>query len=689
MQFFKIICILLSQQLYFIKCYRKILFHGSIISSKLESSLYSTTSTSLTNKDRINSPYLQHLHISEYPNDDYSHILGYNESIKEMLGNNTSEIPKLTKLQEISKLKISEVIKNKTPIDTQGCGIDRSFYISSDDYYSEIREFDEIHGKPINLKDRLLSLYPKMAIAAEFKRASPSKGDINVNLDAVTQCLQYAEVGAAVISVLTEFRHFKGTIEDMRQVRLATQSKLGPNNRPAILRKDFIFDRYQILEARANGADTVLLIVAVLGVNQLKDLIDFSRAMNLEPLVEVHTDREMEIALDCGAKVIGVNNRNLHTFQLDLDTTSRILKIAEKRNIQWKPSLILNNKSNDKNNNDNNVCIAALSGITSSDDVNEFRRLGISCCLIGETLMKSNDLKATISELLSGDNDENSNNIHNQSKKLLVKTCGITMADDASIALQSGANFIGLIFANNSPRKITSIQQANEIVNAVQKYGERNERISLMEGIEILKRDKLTTKLWYARSLDFLRKITLRKPLVVGVFQDQPIEEVNEIIIQANLDLVQLHGEETPEYTEKLLVPCIKVIHIPIKSKLSSENKEQHFEKTEIKEYLVQQLQDFKEKAVAVILDSRIQGQKGGGTGEVFDWSLTDLLDGIPIILAGGLSPSNVINIKSFSGILGVDVSSGIEVNGKPGIKDQEKINLFFNHVNNNQNTSQ
>ena len=120
----------------------------------------------------------------------------------------------------------------------------------------------------------------------------------------------------------------------MKSVRLATQKDLG-TNRPAILRKDFIFDRYQLLEARVNGADTVLLIVACLGVNQLKDLIQYSRKLKMEPLVEVHTQKEMEIAIACDAKVIGINNRNLHTFQLDLDTTKKALDIANNKGLTW------------------------------------------------------------------------------------------------------------------------------------------------------------------------------------------------------------------------------------------------------------------------------------------------------------------------------------------------------------------
>jgi hypothetical protein len=139
------------------------------------------------------------INIMEYPNDNFSHILGINDS---------NHIP--SKLQEICRKRLIDVVRNKTPIDTQGCGIDRTMYVSADDLIEEIREFDDLYGKPLNISERIALSYPQMAIAAEFKRASPSKGDININVDAVSQCLEYAEVGAAIISVLTEFQHFKG-----------------------------------------------------------------------------------------------------------------------------------------------------------------------------------------------------------------------------------------------------------------------------------------------------------------------------------------------------------------------------------------------------------------------------------------------------------------------------------------------
>jgi hypothetical protein len=149
----------------------------------------------------------------------------------------------------------------------------------------------------------------------------------------------------------------------------------------------------------------------------------------MEPLVEVHTDREMEIALQAGAKVIGVNNRNLHTFKLDLDTTERAIGIAKKMGFTWelKPGGPVPD-----------IMIAALSGITSSDDVAIFRKAGVSCVLVGETLMKSTNPKQTIAELLGEVPAEGDG-----SKRVLVKTCGVTSALDAEAALQAGANMIG------------------------------------------------------------------------------------------------------------------------------------------------------------------------------------------------------------------------------------------------------
>lgn len=147
-----------------------------------------------------------HLHVAEYPEDDFSHTLGFGDPQHQ-----------LSRLQKISALRIADTVRNKIPLDTDGCGIDRSFYISADDLLEEIVDFDDKYGKPVSILQRITAAATAhapaaggMAVAAEFKRASPSKGDINTQLDAVEQCMKYADVGAAIISVLTESQHFKG-----------------------------------------------------------------------------------------------------------------------------------------------------------------------------------------------------------------------------------------------------------------------------------------------------------------------------------------------------------------------------------------------------------------------------------------------------------------------------------------------
>jgi len=160
-----------------------------------------------------------------------------------------------------------------------------------------------------------------LAVLAEIKRASPSKALIDAGCVAEEQGLRYANAGAAAISVLCEPHWFKGTLADLAAVRKAVEP-LG-EGRPAILRKDFLLDEYQLWEARLHGADTVLLIVAILSDERLAALMGAARELAMEPLVEVANAAEMKRALALGARVIGINNRNLHTFTVDMGTTTR------------------------------------------------------------------------------------------------------------------------------------------------------------------------------------------------------------------------------------------------------------------------------------------------------------------------------------------------------------------------------
>ena len=607
-----------------------------------------------------------HLHTAEYPGDDFAHILGINDA---------SHQP--SKLQQITAMRLKDVALSKQVVDVQGCGFDPSFFVSVEDLEKEMKDFDSKFGSPLDLKERLSATWPEMAIAAEFKKASPSKGDININADAVEQSLQYNAMGAAVISVLTEFAHFKGTLSEMKRVRLATQEacKASGRLRPAILRKDFVLDRYQIFEARAYGADTVLLIVAILGVQQLQDLIACSRALGMEPLVEVHTKREMEIALDCGARVIGVNNRNLHSFQLDLDTTARAISVAEARGLSWRPVDPLSGTRPP------DVTVAALSGITSAEDVSGFRDVGVGCCLVGETLMKSADPGATITSFLKGgrldsvgagsDGDGFGGGAGGVRPRTLVKVCGLSRPQDASAALSAGTSLLGVIFAK-SPRTAT-IDQARDIVQTVRKYGERSTAITFSTELAAMRASpggQLSPRDWFSRGADLLRVTTLRRPLVVGVFQDQSAEEINAAVAATGIDLVQLHGDESPQLAERVHAPVIKVLHVPAVSGSDNTSSETDSQR----ERLRKQAEEWSGRALALLLDSRLPGSRGGGTGAVFDWNLASEL-GAPVLLAGGLSPDNVAKAAASAGVVGVDVSSGVE--SSPGLKDGALIGEF------------
>ncbi|SCU92935.1 LADA_0G00430g1_1 [Lachancea dasiensis] len=219
------------------------------------------------------------------------------------------------------------------------------------------------------------------AVIAEIKRASPSKGDIDVNAIAAEQAVKYAKAGASAISVLTEPHWFKGSLQDLVNVRRALENefKENPEARPCVLRKEFIFNRYQILEARLAGADTVLLIVKMLPQPLLRDLYYYCKnEMDIEPLVEVSSKEEMDRAIELNATVIGVNNRDLHSFTVDLNTTSSLVSAVPKGTV-----------------------LLALSGITCGADARNYKQEGVNGFLVGEALMRAADVNALVKELIS------------------------------------------------------------------------------------------------------------------------------------------------------------------------------------------------------------------------------------------------------------------------------------------------
>ncbi len=207
-------------------------------------------------------------------------------------------------------------------------------------------------------------------IIAELKRASPSKGLIAPQFDPLSLARAYQEAGAAAISCLTDETFFKGHLEYLAAVRDEVSLPL--------LRKDFIIDEVQLEEARAFGADAVLLIVAALSLSKLKSLLETAKDLGLEALVEVHDEKELECALAAGAEIIGVNNRNLKTFEVKLETSIRLRGLAPE-----------------------NVLFVAESGIKGPEDVRRLKEAGISAALIGESLVRAKDPKAFLKTLLS------------------------------------------------------------------------------------------------------------------------------------------------------------------------------------------------------------------------------------------------------------------------------------------------
>ncbi len=208
-----------------------------------------------------------------------------------------------------------------------------------------------------------------VSIIAEVKRASPSRGVLRHDFSSVALARTYADNGAAAISVLTESNYFQGSIEHLSEIREAVEIPL--------LRKDFIFDPYQVYESCAYGADALLLIVAILEQEQLDELSTLSHELGLSCLVEVHNESEVDRALRSGAQTIGINNRDLKTFQVDIGTTQRLRALIPGDRI-----------------------VVSESGISSRRNIDNLKSWGIDAALVGEALVTYDDIAAKMRELV-------------------------------------------------------------------------------------------------------------------------------------------------------------------------------------------------------------------------------------------------------------------------------------------------
>ncbi|MDX1414583.1 MAG: indole-3-glycerol phosphate synthase TrpC [Candidatus Promineifilaceae bacterium] len=237
----------------------------------------------------------------------------------------------------------------------------------------DLRAFARVSLPPLNFFDSLNA--PGVTLIAECKKASPSKGLMVPNYDPVKLAETYAHAGAGAISVLTDARHFQGSISDLRNVKEATAKLTNKSTQSVgipVLRKDFIFDPYQVYESRVAGADGLLLIASVLSDHEIVDLLGLTRELGMEALVEVHTEEELLRVLRLNPRIVGVNNRNLQTFEVDFANTARLRKIIP-----------------------DEIVVVGESGIKDSKDVVQMREIGVDAILVGETLVKSKDVLKT------------------------------------------------------------------------------------------------------------------------------------------------------------------------------------------------------------------------------------------------------------------------------------------------------
>ncbi len=222
---------------------------------------------------------------------------------------------------------------------------------------------------PLPFKEALAESQ-EFSIIAEIKRASPVKGELSPGFDPLKLAWAYRRGGARAISVITEEHHFKGSRAYIKPVKQLTGLP--------VLCKDFIIDQYQVYEARANGADALLLIAAILDKYLLSSLLDLTRSLEMEALVEIHDRQELETALEAGAGMVGINNRDLKSFRVDLATTLELAGLVP-----------------------DDVLVVGESGITSREDILRMHEAGVNAALVGEALIRAGNPEAKLKSLLN------------------------------------------------------------------------------------------------------------------------------------------------------------------------------------------------------------------------------------------------------------------------------------------------
>ena len=325
----------------------------------------------------------------------------------------------------------------------------------------------------------------KVRLIAEVKRASPSKGLLAPHLDPVELARSYEANGAAAISVLTEPHFFLGSPEYLTAIKQAV-------NIP-VLRKDFIMDEYQVYEARAWGADAILLICAILDDQQLRRLLKAAHDQHMRCLVEVHNAEETRRAVAAGAVVIGINSRDLVTFDMNPSLVRELRQLIPADRV-----------------------VVAESGIHTAADARRLARYDVQAMLVGESLVKSNDVAMQMRSLLQGANES-----------VQVKICGLRTQEHLNAAIDAGADMLGFVFYEPSHRYLEP------------------------QGVQALWASPINRG-----------PTEQRLPDLVGVFVNKDAGFINDVAEQVGLHFVQLHGHESPDFCQQIKRPVLKALHL-------------------------------------------------------------------------------------------------------------------------------
>ena len=413
----------------------------------------------------------------------------------------------------------------------------------------------------------------------EVKKASPSKGIIAEHFPYLDIAKEYEVAGAAAISVLTEPDFFKGDKKYLQEI--ASTVKI------PVLRKDFIIDEYQIYQAKVWGASAILLICACLDVPTLTKFRELADSLGLSSLVEAHDEKEVQMAIDCGARIIGVNNRNLKDFTVDVQNSVRLRNLVQ-----------------------DDVIFVSESGLETPEDIQVLRDNNIGVALMGETFMRSPNKVEKLAYLYGP--------TYYTPK---VKMCGISKVETIPAVVEAKPDYMGLVFAP-SKRQVT-VEQAKILIEELHKQ--------------------------------CINHYDTKVVKTVGVFVNETVDNLVTIANEANLDAVQLHGDEDETFIQSLKERTNVEVWKAIQIRTAADTEK------------------WIDSSVDMLLFDAYHKDERGGTGEVFDWSSLDAFER-PFMLAGGIDSTNVARAIRTVRPYGIDISSGIETNG---VKDDEKITAF------------